>query len=318
MSILKDFPKSPVTGSKNVRSVDTFAVSDIVRLYREQENVAVEKYFRHGENVYLLECEDTKYRFFYPFEIAGDEDFYNNLKREIEKKGLDYDRDWSDDHEFALENIEENEKILEIGCNTGKFLGKISERTKNVTGLEFNPVAAEAAKAKGLKVINESIEAHAKFHENEYDVVCAFQVLEHVTEIRSFISSAVKTLKTGGKLIFSVPNNEPYFQRFGKYEVLNLPPHHVGLWNLESFRKLCGFYDVELVKHYYSGATTLIGETYLRAKYIADVKSLARRHSLAEKVKIYLIAPLAGIRNVFDKLGKKSNYAHITVVFSKK
>jgi 2-polyprenyl-3-methyl-5-hydroxy-6-metoxy-1,4-benzoquinol methylase len=317
MSNLSNLPRSPVTGNDNVRLIDTFAVSDIVKLYREQENLEVEKYFRHGEDVYLLECQDVGYRFFYPFEIAGDEDFYKNIQKEVEKRGAEYDRDWSADHQFAFEQIETDEKVLEIGCNTGKFLRKAAEKTKNTQGLEFNLAAQQVAQKNGLNVFNESIGEHAEKFENYYDIVCAFQVLEHITDIQPFLTAALKALKPKGKLIFSVPDNEPYFQRFSKYEVLNLPPHHVGLWNLKAFERLHKFYDMKLTEHNYSGRTSLIGSVYLRAKYWADVRSLPRKHTGLENFKIYSLAPIALLRNSLDYFTGKTSYAYISVVFSK-
>ena len=207
MTVLKNLPKSPITGSGNVKVVDNFLVEDIVRLYKEQEDLNVENYFRHGEEVYLLECEDTKYRFYFPFEIIGDAAFYENLR------DSDYDRNDADDHKFAYQQINENAELLEIGCGTGKFLEQISGITKNVTGLELNTLAAKSAVEKGFDVKVQFIEEHAKERLNYYDVVCAFQVLEHIADVKPFLEAALKLLKPNGKLIFSVPNNEPYFQR---------------------------------------------------------------------------------------------------------
>ena len=69
-------PKSPVTKTGRTKIIDAFSTEDIVRLYRQQENLDLTDFFRFGETVYLLECEDTGYRFYFPFEVAGDEDFY--------------------------------------------------------------------------------------------------------------------------------------------------------------------------------------------------------------------------------------------------
>lgn len=301
-----------------MRSVEEFSAEHIVELYKLQENIDVGRYFRQGDTVHLLECLDTGYRFFYPFEAAGDEQFYRELQAAQEEKGLEYDLERADDHRIAFEQIGADEKVLEIGCNTGKFLVMIADKTRNTIGLEFNSAAAQKARGKGVEVTGESIEEHAKNNPEKYDVVCAFQVLEHITAVRSFLTSAIAALKPNGKLLFSVPNNEPYFQRFGKYEVLNLPPHHVGLWNLHSLTKLCDFYEIEMTGSRPTSPSPLVVDAWLRAKLLTGVKSLPTRHTIPEKLMIYSAGPFALLRSSLDYIGDNPNHAFISVSYRKK
>lgn len=46
-----DLPKSLVTGNDCVKIVDRFAVADIVRLYKQQENVDVSGYLLSGDTM---------------------------------------------------------------------------------------------------------------------------------------------------------------------------------------------------------------------------------------------------------------------------
>ena len=158
MSNLNNLPKSPVTLGGNVKVVETFAAAEIAALYLRQENLDIKNYFAHGDTVYLLECEDTGYRFYYPFEIIGDQAFYESFQVESDKKGDGYDREWAGDHKFAAGQIGKDAKLLEIGCGSGKFLSQISDITPNVAGLELNSIAADAARRKGLDVQVEFIE----------------------------------------------------------------------------------------------------------------------------------------------------------------
>ncbi|MFN0279628.1 MAG: class I SAM-dependent methyltransferase [Pyrinomonadaceae bacterium] len=307
-----------MTGNPNVRISEKFAAADIVELYFAQENINVERYFDHGATIYLLECMDTGYRFYYPFSVVGDAEFYKELQNAHEKRGEEYDRDWEGDHQAAFDEIPSDSTVLEIGCNTGKFLKRVRGKTPNVFGLEFNPLAAEKARQKLLTVFDETVEIHSTENSEKYDVVCAFQVLEHIAEVKSFLQSIAKALKPNGKLILSVPNNEPFYQRFSKYDVLNLPPHHVGLWNLRTFEKLGDFYDFKLVRHKFLLPSRLLVDVYLRAKFYANVKSLPRKHSLTEKMKITAMAPFALLRSSIEYIGTNPNYAHVVVVFEKK
>lgn len=311
-------PNSPVTGNDVVRHFDSISVADIVRLYRQQEGMEVGKYFGDLVDVKILECEDTGYRFYYPLSVAGDESFYRDLGEKADSTGLDYDRDWADDHSIAERQLRPSDILLEIGCNTGKFLERINSHVSEVRGLEFNEIAAEKARSKGLEVANESIEEYSGAHTEEFDVICAFQVLEHVTNVGSFLNSALRALGPNGRLIFSVPNNEPYFQRFNKYEVMNLPPHHVGLWNLKAFQKLGDVFEMDLVDHGYSGLTSFRGDIYIRARSLAKIKSPPRHHTRYEKTLIFAAAPFATVGSAFDRFRGVNNFGHITVTFQKR
>jgi 2-polyprenyl-3-methyl-5-hydroxy-6-metoxy-1,4-benzoquinol methylase len=311
-------PPSPVTGSSNVERVDTFCTADIIRLYREQEDIEVARYFDGVRELSLLECRDTGYRFYFPFETAGGADFYQALGAQAEQRGIEYDRDWAEDHQFALPLIKEGDDVLEIGCNIGTFLERVLKVTRNATGIDFNAVAVEKAKARGVSALNESIEEHAKTHKNEYDVVCAFQVFEHLTHIGSALASMLEVLKPGGRLMLGVPNNEPFFQRFNKYEVMNMPPHHVGLWNVDAFRKLSKYFDIDLIEYKYYGTRGVIVDAYLRAKLMADIRSLPRRHSTGEKVKMLLAGIGAVPLSVLDAVRGIRNNANLFVVFRKR
>lgn len=319
MTDITELPPNPVTGKDNVRVVDTYAVKDIIRLYREQENVDVERYFAHGETVYLLECPDIGYRFYYPFETAGGAEFYQDLDRSAQQRGLGYGREAGEDHDYALTHIRSTDKVLEVGCNTGTFLTRVSGITKNVVGLDFNPSAVEKARSIGVTALNESIEDHAETYAGKYDVLCAFQVFEHLARIGPMLAAMLKALKPGGKLILSVPNNEPYFQRFSKYDPLNMPPHHAGLWNLSAFTRLANEFEISLIDHQYYGTRGLLPDAYLRSKLMADVRSLPTRHSVSDKIKMLIAAPIALSLSFFDFVVKGArNRANLSVVFQKK
>jgi len=265
-----------------------------------------------------LECGDTGYRFYYPFTTAGGAEFYQELELAVAKRGGEYYRDWDEDHQFGFNQIRPGENVLEIGSNTGNFLKRVAEITDNVTGLDFNPSAIEKAAAKGIAVLNESIELHADRHKGEYDVVCAFQVFEHLSQIGPMLTAILKALKRGGKVVLSVPNNEPFFQRFSKYEPLNMPPHHAGLWNLAAFERLAEHFDMILAEHQYYGTRGLLPDVYLRSKLIADVRSLPMRHSVVDKIKMLALAPITLPLSSFDFLIRGiRNHAYISVIFHK-
>jgi SAM-dependent methyltransferase len=75
-----------------------------------------------------------------------------------------------------------------------EFLTKAAEKAGAVYGLELNQKAVAVCRDKGLDVENEMIADHAAKRNEYYDVVCMFQVLEHIYDIQSFLQDSLKAL----------------------------------------------------------------------------------------------------------------------------
>jgi hypothetical protein len=131
------------------------------------------------------------------------------------------------------------------------------------------------------------------------------------------LEDSLKALKKGGKLIIGVPNNEPYFKSYDKYSTLNLPPHHMGLWNIKVFEKIAPLFKMELLQAEYDEKGRPIIEAYLRAKYIGRIVSPAGLHTKAEKIKMLLLGLITVPLSIIKKYTTGINGSHIAVVFKK-
>jgi SAM-dependent methyltransferase len=232
--------KSPVTGGNRVELITTFPTESIVKIYEDKLKVDTRRFFKGVPAVELYECSDTGYRFYYPEGILGDGQFYADLHKDNE--GYYPTNKW--EHKYAISQVTPGQKVLEIGAGDGFFLEQLKRANVDAIGLELNLDAIAKGEKKGLRIYNEMIEDHAAAHAGEYDVVCCFQVLEHIYNVKSFLDASIKALKKGGKLIIGVPNNNPYMFKQDKWHTLNLPPHHAGLWNKRAFTELQKFYDI--------------------------------------------------------------------------
>lgn len=238
--------KSPIDGGSNVKKVRSFDAKTLQNDYT-QYNIDVSQYLNDIEYIDLYECINSGLQFFWPNNIVGDGKFYESIQH--------FDWYYKDDKwEFdkGLQMIKENEKVLEIGSGRGQFLKLLRQKTKFAEGLELNESAIEKIRANGHTVHLMKIDEFEQSlrPENLFDVVCSFQVYEHIENIGSVIQSSLNALKIGGRLIISVPNsdcifNDPILNPF------NMPPHHQGLWYPATFEKLQHIFNIKLTDVHY-------------------------------------------------------------------
>jgi cyclopropane fatty-acyl-phospholipid synthase-like methyltransferase len=234
---------SPVTGQAGTSLTRKIAVKKITEVY-QKDGMEVGIFFRDLEEIEIRCCNVTGYRYYYPFDIFGDAVFYEQLQNNHQTY---YPRNkW--EHLKAIQFIKPAEHILEVGCGTGHFLDLIQQAGASCVGLEFNKKAIAEATQRGFRVHNEFLMDHAARHEKVYDVVASFQVLEHIPDVKDYFDSARRCLKPGGRLIIGVPNSNPYLFRHDLLHTLNLPPHHAGLWNKETFEKVANYFELDIIQ----------------------------------------------------------------------
>lgn len=236
---------SPLVNGARVVLEKQLSALELARQYQEKFQLDIGYLFKETTVINLFRCTETGYRFYYPFHVSGDDVFYRHF-------GM-YDwyyLSWKWEHEESLKYILPEDHVLEVGAANGNFLDGLKQRgIHRAVGLELNYNAAEEGGKRGLTIYTESVTDHAVTHSNQYDVVCSFQVLEHIPQVKEVIEAMVSCLKPGGKLIISVPNNDGYIKDNPlPSKILNMPPHHMGLWNEESLRNLSKVFPLEYVK----------------------------------------------------------------------
>ena len=96
-------------------------------------------------------------------------------------------------------------RILEVGCGPGGNLPMLS-RFGEVTGLEPDAGARRHAAASGVaRVRAGTLPDGLEMPKSSFDLVCAFDVLEHVTEDRESVAALAGLLKPGGWLCATAP-----------------------------------------------------------------------------------------------------------------
>lgn len=124
------------------------------------------------------------------------------------------------------EYFAQHDSFLEIGCGTGYILNNIVERYENmqIYGSElYGPILSEVTKSKDNTTLFQMDARNIPF-ENEFDLIGAFDVLEHIQEDITVLKQIHKALKINGGVLMTVPQHpwlwsktDEYLQHFRRY-----------------------------------------------------------------------------------------------------
>lgn len=100
-------------------------------------------------------------------------------------------------------------KLLDIGCGSGLFL-RFAEKHFECTGLDISKEALAIARTQApeTKFILGGFEKLTRMKSLSFDVVCCFDVLEHVLYHKEIFEQIFRLLSDNGLLAISVPNLE--------------------------------------------------------------------------------------------------------------
>ncbi len=107
----------------------------------------------------------------------------------------------------------ESKRVLDAGCGTGYGSAELAQSAAEVTGVDIAADAIEYAKQNyplaGLRFIQSSCTA-VPSPANSFDLVVAFEVIEHLTDYCAFLDECARLLTPNGLLIVSSPNKRYY------------------------------------------------------------------------------------------------------------
>ncbi len=211
----------PLSRSNRISAVAQLPVSTIVAAYRRRLGIDVASYFGNLRELAFLRDEESGLLFFHPM-VAGPERFYTELSTRFDW----YYRSSKSAFDIARKHIGPTNEVLEIGAGLGFF--RDGTHCKSYTGIETNPAAVRNAQSRGLDLLNIDVREFCGKRPESFDVVCSFQVIEHVDDPRSFIAAMVELTRPRGRIIVSAPSADGFWAR--SRDALNVPPHHVTWW----------------------------------------------------------------------------------------
>jgi SAM-dependent methyltransferase len=117
-------------------------------------------------------------------------------------------------HRLVLDAVPDGARVLDVGCATGYLAAELVARGCTVVGVEFDPVAAQQARAVCREVVVGDLEseavradvARAVAAAGGVDAVICADVLEHLRDPWTVLAWLRTLLDPGGRAVISVPN----------------------------------------------------------------------------------------------------------------
>ena len=94
--------------------------------------------------------------------------------------------------------------MLDVGCGTGTMLGYLA-RYGAAEGVDMDEEAIEYCRARGLEKVTRADAENLPFPSSTFDLVTAFDIVEHTDDDLRVLSEFARVLKPGGTLLVSVP-----------------------------------------------------------------------------------------------------------------
>lgn len=164
-----------------------------------------------------------------------------------EKNNISSISDWHLKQLISLDILPNSGKILDIGCGKGNFLKQFHSAFSN-----WNLFGIESSK-NSLKLAKQNL-INSKFFEGFYkknifqtkfDLIVAFNVLEHVENPRQFLDDIFYDLDDGAIVCFNVPNFKINPADLLIYDHLS----HFTIETLKNLLSLTGFESIKIIEN---------------------------------------------------------------------
>jgi len=106
----------------------------------------------------------------------------------------------------VIPELSMSKNLLEVGASSGQFLAHVKNLVNKVDAIELDTSCCEFLKTEFGISTDSNFLRESVFSGELYDVVCSFQVMEHVPDPVEFIGDLRQSTKKGGVIFLEVPN----------------------------------------------------------------------------------------------------------------
>ena len=126
--------------------------------------------------------------------------------------------------------VQSNLRILDLGCGTGAMLPHL-RRFGAVEGVDADERAIGFCRSRGESHVHLLESDELPFGNESFDLVTAFDVLEHIEDDRRALAEARRVLRPGGTLMITVP---AYEWMWGPHDEINNHKRRYGSAEVET------------------------------------------------------------------------------------
>jgi SAM-dependent methyltransferase len=131
-------------------------------------------------------------------------------------------------------------RLLDVGCAAGFFIEAALDAGFDPVGIELSPVAIDLARpAVRARITCGDVNALLATDARQFDVVTAFDIIEHTLDPAAFLDDIGRVLAPGGLLVMSTPDTGHWLRRVmgGRWPMLQ-PFQHTFLFSQPAMRAL--------------------------------------------------------------------------------
>jgi ubiquinone/menaquinone biosynthesis C-methylase UbiE len=158
-------------------------------------------------------------------------------------------------YEFAKPLIE-GKKVLDVGCGLAYGTALMAGSASTITGIDYDQSTVDENIKNYGKIVNldfkRGVIPPLPFEDKSFDIITAFQFIEHIEKRKEFLKECIRVLKPGGKMLVTTPNVKKSLAR---------NPFHIHEYTFDEIKgeissltnsfELCGLNGNERVNKYY-------------------------------------------------------------------
>lgn len=147
---------------------------------------------------------------------------------------------------FIKKYTKPGSSIFDFGCGSGYLVGELQRQGYNAYGMDFEKEAIDYGVNSGTNNLVLGKGDKVEYPNESFNLITAFDVLEHIEHEKLVIGELFRILKPGGKMIITVP---AYRWLWGVQDEVS---HHFRRYTMGSLRKIFkNLSELKIVKRTY-------------------------------------------------------------------